>query len=68
MNECQLRSRNEIETLNMTIADFESKELNSVLEDTRTQTMITESKADISNIKDAKERIQTLLKVVKSKD
>lgn len=52
----------------MTIADFESKELNSVLEDTRTQTMMTESKADISNIKDAKERIQTLLKVVKSKD
>ena len=52
----------------MTIADFESRELNRVLEETTTQTMVTAARADITNIKDAKERIQTLLNVLKSKD
>ena len=67
LNEFQLRYRTKVDQLNMTISDYESRELNKEMQEKDLYRIIEESKGEISNVKEARERIDDLLRVVTSK-
>jgi hypothetical protein len=68
MVEFRLKSQTKVNELNMIISDYESKEINKVMNVKDLDRIMEESKADISNVKEAKERIDDLLRVIKSKN